>query len=310
MGERYLDQPVNDEALEEKVVYFTNPLQDAIPGLDFLPLRVGRTKTYPGYRKESVMGDAHVMMFIAQGSGVLQTARGTIPFSAGDVVGFFADETCRWWSNPRSPLEHYWISMAGEGGRGVLARLGASKSAFVLARPAFPLRERRLLESLLAMVASRSHQSVWSITSCCFAIFDSVAQSCAPLPEQPGRDCTDLANQIRRFIEKNFSQPLTVADMAALMGTSVERLRRSFREAYGVTPYAYLTNIRLQRAQHLLRCGVPVKEVALSVGYRDPNYFSRLFRQRFDRPPSSFQSGAHSRLGGRRASLGKEERAV
>lgn len=298
MWENGFRQAANGGPMEEKVVHFTNPLQDAIPALDFLPLRAGRTKTEPGYRKESVMGDAHVMMFIVEGCGVLQTARGTLPFSAGDVVGFFADELCRWWSKPHSPLEHYWIGLAGEGGRGVLTRLGSSNTAFVLRRPAMPRREKRLLESLLARLRKRSGHSVWSIIAGCFAIFDSVAQSCASLREQPGQDSDDLADQARRFIEKNFSQPLTMADMASLVGASVEELRRAFRAAYGTTPYAYLTSIRLQRAQQLLRCGVSVKEAALSVGYRDPNYFSRLFRQRFQRPPSSFQNGSFPRRNG------------
>lgn len=300
MWEDDIEQPRNGHAIEEKVVYFTNPLQDTIPGFDFLPLRAGHTRTYPGYRKESARGDAHVMMFIVQGCGVLQAAKGTIPFSEGDVVGFFADEICRWWSSPHSPLEHYWIALTGEGGRGILSHLGSSKTAFVLHRPALPPEERRLLENLLVRLTNREAYSVWSIISCCFAIFDSVAKSDASQSHKAGKGHEDLANQTRRFIEKNFSQPLTIADLASLMGTSIEQLRRAFREAYGTTPYAYLTHIRLQRAQHLLRCGVPVKEVALSVGYRDPNYFSRLFRQRFDRPPSAFQNfqnGTVSRLG-------------
>lgn len=292
MRRDHSDDPVNNSEMEEKVVYFTNPLHDAIPGLDFLPLRAGHTKTQPSYRKESVMGDAHVMMFIVRGAGVLQTARGTSPFSAGDVVGFFVDETCSWWSMPHSPLEHYWMSFSGEGGRGILKRLSCSDTAFILRRPSMPPKEKRLLERLLQLLKNRSDASIWSSISCCFAIFDSVAQTYSPLSEQPSQSAGDLANQTRRFIEKNFSEPLTVTDMAAFLGTSVEQLRRSFRETYGMTPYAYLTKVRLQRARHLLRCGVSVKETALSVGYRDPNYFSRLFRQRFNRPPTAFQNGA------------------
>ena len=246
MWESHLDQPATRGSMEKKVVYFANPLQDAIPGLDFLPLRAGHTKTDPGYRKESVMGDAHVMMFIVEGCGVLQTDRVTIPFSAGDVVGFFADEICRWRSKPHSPLEHYWIGLTGEGGRGILSpKLVQFRICPAPAR--VPPREKRLLETLLTSFQNRSAHCVWSTLSCCFAIFDSVAQSYSPPCDDPGQGMGDLADQTRRFIEKNFSQPLTMTDMASLAGTSIEHLRRAFSEAYGMTPYAYLTSIRLQR---------------------------------------------------------------
>ena len=56
---------------------------------------------------------------------------------------------------------------------------------------------------------------------------------------------------------------------------------RCFRTQMGITPQQYLTEIRLSRAKELLAASeYPVGEVAAMVGYGNPLYFSRIFRQR------------------------------
>jgi AraC-like DNA-binding protein len=68
-------------------------------------------------------------------------------------------------------------------------------------------------------------------------------------------------------------------------------LLRQFRSVYGMPPYAYLTQVRIEEARKLLRQGVPPAEAALAVGFFDQSHLSRHFRRIVGVPPRAYQRG-------------------
>lgn len=88
------------------------------------------------------------------------------------------------------------------------------------------------------------------------------------------------------ILERLASKPDLDA-IAQRVGLSLAKLNRAFRIAYGMTPYAFLQEQRLQSAYRMLASReATVSEVALSVGYTAP-HFATLFRKRFGLQPSS-----------------------
>jgi len=73
---------------------------------------------------------------------------------------------------------------------------------------------------------------------------------------------------------------------------SGDYLRKLFQKEFGVTPHQYLTNKRLQiAAEALLNAagsGSSVADIALMCGFRDPLYFSRLFKKQYGTSPSQY----------------------
>ena len=74
---------------------------------------------------------------------------------------------------------------------------------------------------------------------------------------------------------------------------SYDYLRKVFKKEIGVTPHKYLTDKRLQAAEASLcsaaACGQSISEIAMQCGFRDPLYFSRVFKKRYGISPSQFQ---------------------
>jgi AraC-like DNA-binding protein len=100
---------------------------------------------------------------------------------------------------------------------------------------------------------------------------------------------TIVADRAMRYIEANLFLPITLSGIATATRTSVSTLARHFQDSFAETPYAYIQHRRLDEARHLLSSGRhPVCEVALLVGYQDFSAFSKAFRRRFGRPPSTF----------------------
>jgi AraC-like DNA-binding protein len=100
----------------------------------------------------------------------------------------------------------------------------------------------------------------------------------------------------RDFIEDSFSQDLTLDELAGVACLSKYHFLRAFRQLFGLTPHAYLTRKRLDRArQLLLETDHLVNEVCAAVGFDNPSSFVRLFRLTFKQPPN-FLRRANRRL--------------
>lgn len=83
---------------------------------------------------------------------------------------------------------------------------------------------------------------------------------------------------------------LGLPDLARSVGLSPNHLGRLFREHLGQPPMQYLQALRLEQARNLLRhTDLRVNEIAWQVGWRDPLYFSRLFKRETGCSPSTFR---------------------
>jgi transcriptional regulator GlxA family with amidase domain len=92
------------------------------------------------------------------------------------------------------------------------------------------------------------------------------------------------------IIEREFAQPLELDDVARRLATSRRQLQRSFAEVGETSFRTYVARVRMRKALEMLREGrLPVREVANSVGYRQPAQFAKTFRRHHGAPPSSFR---------------------
>ncbi|MBM7571645.1 response regulator [Aquibacillus albus] len=99
-----------------------------------------------------------------------------------------------------------------------------------------------------------------------------------------------LLNQAKDYIDSNYYKQISLEEVADKVGLSSYYLSKLFKERYQVTFIDYLTNTRLQKAKELLLDGtIPLKEIALNIGYKDPNYFSRVFKKDTGFSPSEYR---------------------
>lgn len=123
-------------------------------------------------------------------------------------------------------------------------------------------------------------------------IFETSGNSTAPA--RPGLrvpgDALVYLRRARDHIDRNFSEPLDLAEVANVAGFSKFHFHRLFSSTYGVTPATYLTQRRIERAQDLLRAtNLTVTEVCFAVGYSSLGSFSSRFSDLVGETPSQFQ---------------------
>lgn len=97
----------------------------------------------------------------------------------------------------------------------------------------------------------------------------------------------DLA---RAYIHANLSSALTLDVIAGQACLSKFHFARAFREAFGLSPYRYITRQRLVRAAHLLTStGQHAARICMEVGFEDPASFGRLFRTHYGITPGAYR---------------------
>lgn len=119
--------------------------------------------------------------------------------------------------------------------------------------------------------------------------------------EQAGRflllyDAWRLHNQegiIRRsleFLDKHYMEDCTLTDLANRVHVTPAYFSKLFKKETGDNYSTYLTKLRMQKAVLLLvHSDMKVFEIASSVGYDDPNYFTNVFRMLFKMSPSDYR---------------------
>ncbi|AFU05659.1 helix-turn-helix transcriptional regulator [Nocardia brasiliensis] len=95
----------------------------------------------------------------------------------------------------------------------------------------------------------------------------------------------------RDLADRRYADPLDLDELAAAAGVSKYHFLRAFAAVYGLTPAAYLTERRIERAQDLLRStNLTVTEVCMLVGYSSLGSFSSKFRKLVGVTPSEYQA--------------------
>jgi AraC family transcriptional regulator, regulatory protein of adaptative response / methylphosphotriester-DNA alkyltransferase methyltransferase len=104
-----------------------------------------------------------------------------------------------------------------------------------------------------------------------------------------------LFEEAKEIIQQEYPHDLELDQVARRLATSRRQLQRSFAEIGNTSFRSYVAEVRMQRALELLQDGsLPVRDVASSVGYRQPAQFAKTFRRHHGAPPSSFRGAASS----------------
>ncbi|TRX72763.1 AraC family transcriptional regulator [Pseudomonas mangiferae] len=98
-----------------------------------------------------------------------------------------------------------------------------------------------------------------------------------------------VALRARDYLHAHLDQDIGLDDLARLGGVDRFRLSRAFKAAFGLAPHAYLIQLRLARARHLLARGEAPADVAMRLGFADQSHLGRWFRRAYGLTPGHYR---------------------
>lgn len=100
-----------------------------------------------------------------------------------------------------------------------------------------------------------------------------------------------VAENIRLYIEEHYIEDIALQDVAAAMNYSDAYFCKLFKRCFDKSFVTYLTDFRVEKAKELLAdVTINIKDISDKVGYRDSNYFAKVFKRIVGLTPSEYRN--------------------
>lgn len=144
---------------------------------------------------------------------------------------------------------------------------------------------QQLSQALAALWQATDSLAVESLMFTIMQLFRPHARVACQLKAEPA----NRFEVVKEYLRANACRNITLAELAAMVSLSPYHFLRQFKRQFHVTPHQMLMAFRLFDARQLLIRGVPLAEVAATVGLTDQAHLTRAFAQRYGITPGRYQ---------------------
>lgn len=253
-----------------------------------LPAYVGESvKRSPGTTVRAHWHEQLEMHFVVQGVGEMFLGQDTLSVQEGDLV-MVNRNTLHRGECPQGPYCYQVLVLDVADYSKELARQNLSYLPLIRGNPVIKSYFEQIFAELKEKKPGYRSQCRGLITQLLVYLSRNFAQSSVPDRELARRrKHLERLNGAICYIEENYRQPITVAQLARICCLSEDRFGHLFREVTGQPPLQYVNALRLRKALRLLHTGdYTAGEAAEAVGFLDYNHFGRLFRKYHGISPS------------------------
>lgn len=195
----------------------------------------------------------------------------------------------------------FYIDELGEAGEEISSMLSLCKTSEnerdSLPIVNVPFNERHTLVSLIsAMVTEREQKRIgWelnlkSMLTCFIVMCTRLMSEKSTAKSNDHRSYSGYICTALKYIEDNYKNEISSADIAAAAGLSSDYLTKLFKNVMSITPIEYVRKFRIAKSMNLLHdTNMPISKVAAAAGFSDASIFSRAFKQVTGMTPALFR---------------------
>ena len=235
----------------------------------------GYQRCEAGYAWGPGARDHYLFHYVTEGRGTLTTAAGAVSVGPGGLFLIRPGEVVTYTADSREPWVYYWVGFNGTEAHRLINLTGFAHGERLL----YPENGGELREQLTRITDARgstpAHEA--QMLGYLYLFLGSLMSLSGGQKLTTSKQYVDKAVQ---FISRNYSRDITICDVADFVGISESHLYRVFSKELDMAPTQFLMRYRIGEAAAMLRStGLAIGEIAASTWFRDPLYFSRVFKK-------------------------------
>lgn len=237
---------------------------------------VGYQRCEPEYSWGPGIRDHYLLHYVKEGCGFLKTANEEFKVESGSIFLIKPAEVVYYVSDKDEPWEYYWV-----GFNGTEAHRLINLTPFSSGNRVIKIANENLSTLLMEIYNRRGNSSASEAKMLGFLYqFLGILMENSDKSSQKEIRTKSYLKQAIKYISYNFSNELSISDIAKAINISPSHLYRVFSTELDMSPINFLMKYRINESCSLLKYGnLSIGEVANSVGFTDPFYFSRVFKK-------------------------------
>ncbi len=256
-------------------------------GVDLNMYQCGMEECHSSHEAGPSLRDHYLVHYILEGKGTFYMD--DIKYVLTKGQGFFIPPNVitYYLANPDNPWTYVWVGFHGLKAETYLKRANISRQ-----NPIFNYQGDHLKNYIFQMmdVDTFSPYRDLQLQGYLFLFISELIKN-APNHSTSRYSTTDIyIKEAIKFIENNYSRPIKIGDIANNLSIDRSYFSNIFKKALQKTPQDFLLQYRMNKACELMRDpNLPIRNIALSVGYTDAFNFSKMFKKTKGISPSNYR---------------------
>lgn len=235
----------------------------------------------PGFKYGPVSRDIFIVESCIEGGGIIEINGKGFKIKAGDSFVLLPGDSVAHIADPISSRRCVWCAFDGINIASDFRRAGITSDHPIIRQELSP-RVKDILMRMLELRDDNDAGADYRRTACIYELMGCLLSKCS------GVNKNLWVENAVGFMESNYYKAVSVNDIADAVGLERCYFSTLFKERMGVTPHAYLCELRIRKACVLLtERGWSVAAAAEAVGL-DPQNFARLFKRVMGKSPKKY----------------------
>ncbi len=240
----------------------------------------------PSHKWGPAIRDHFLIHYVVSGKGSFITETQKYNLSAGQIFLIYPSQLASYCADDNDPWEYIWVGFNGTEAERLLQLTPLSKSS-----PIVKVNDKTAFKNYMSDIHACAGNHIFSesrMTGYLYLLLSHLIEMSSTKPKSSNSSLNYVENALK-YIQYHYADNISVEDIAYNVGLSRSHLHRIFVQNLSVSPNEFLTKFRINEACSLLKNGgLTINEIASSVGFCDPLYFSRVFKKIKGIPPSKY----------------------
>jgi len=232
----------------------------------------------------------HILIYCVDGKGWLNTSGKNISIERDQFIIIPANKQHTYGSDEQHPWSIYWLHFKGEVAAHVANLLSCKGTSFYRSISYSEARIRLFDDMYNILEKGYSGANLQYINMCLWHFLSSFSYPDL-FHTGDNNHKEDVIDRSIAFMQENIHKTLSLKELSGQALISASHYSVLFKKKTGYPPLEYFNHIKIQRAcQYLEFTADNIKEIAYSLGFSDPHYFSRLFSHTMGVSPMEFRN--------------------